>query len=826
MSKLQLYNEKRNFSETTEPTTGEKGKKYSFVVQWHDATRLHYDFRIEIDGVMVSWAVPKGPSLNTNDKRLAIMVEDHPLDYQFFEGTIPAGNYGAGEVRIWDHGTYEFLPEKKETIDTAIKNGNLKFALKGSILKGSFALVKLKNSEKGNEWLMIKHKDEFAIDTLFEPEKLLTTKKASTAFKKASLKPVTKIDLKPIAPMLASLNKGDNTYKDCVFEKKYDGYRCVALINDGVPTLLSRNTKDFTTKFQSITNELKAVNHRAILDGELIYEKDGKENFQSVSDGDSEHIYYMVFDLLHLDGHDLYQFPLTDRQDLLAKFFENISFKKVKISKVYDDQEALLTKSAKENWEGIIAKKKSSLYYPSRRTEEWIKIKNHQSVDMVICGFTAPQGGRSYFGSIVLGMKDHDQWRYYGNCGTGFNDTLLKEIYELLKKDIVTVSPFEEIVKYKLPITWVEPKIICEVKFFEFTNDNRLRHPVFIRLRDDKDIKDVKAKDQLPELPIKEEIIPKKTENKKSTTAKTKSKKSSSLDTIQPTKAIITNPDKIYWPKEKITKGNIIAYYQEIAPYILPYLKDHPLSLNRHPNGITKPSFFQKNMEVAQLPEWVKTVPIHSDSREDVINYLLCNDADSLVYLANLGCIEINAWLSTIHHLENPDFVLIDLDPGEIDFKYVVDVALATRAFLKKFKIEAFCKTSGSTGLHLYIPTAGKYDFDVTKQFAEWVASAVHEQLPEITSVERASKNRKDKIYIDFLQNRTAQTIAVPFSVRPKPGATVSFPLHWEQVNHSLKMSDYTIFNVPDLVKNWDDPWKNLFKKSAIVDISKVLSNI
>lgn len=821
---LELYNQKRDFKQTPEPTTGKRGEKNSFVVQWHDATRLHYDFRLEVGGVLKSWAVPKGPSLSPKDKRLAIMVEDHPLDYQFFEGIIPAGNYGAGEVRIWDKGTYQFLSQNNETIEQAIDKGDLKFEINGDILKGSFALFRLKNSEKGNEWLLVKHKDEFATTT-FTAEKPadnpLTNKSAEqTPVKEKLLKNKTgkvllpKVTEPPIAlkPMSATLGSGKETLENFIFEKKYDGYRCVAVIHSGEAKLYSRNQIDITTKYISIMQDLEKLSQTMILDGEIVSEKDGKENFQAVANGDSPFIKFMVFDLLHLEGQDLCGFELYKRQDLLKTLFENNTFKKVFISEVIEDRTKIENLSIDNNWEGFMAKKRDGLYYPNKRSDGWIKIKNHQGIEAVICGFSAAQGDRNYFGSLVLGIEEDGEWKYLGNCGTGFDEEKLRTLFAELKPRIVEASPFKEKVRYRTKLTWVKPELVCEVKYAEYTEDHKLRHPVFLRLRADKSANEVDLDSQLPEevaAAPEPEVKPAKHGKKIAKNANV---------------PIITNPDKVYWPADAITKGDLIHYYEIMAEYLLPYLHNHPISLNRHPNGIDHPNFFQKNMDLEHLPAWVKTVPVHSDSKDGIINYMLCNDAESLVYMANLGCIEINAWLSTITNLDYPEFVLIDLDPGEIDFKYVVDVALEVRGFLTQFQLNSYIKTSGSTGLHIYIPTAGQYDFDATKQFAEWVATSVQQKMPKTTSVERAVKNRTKKIYIDFLQNRSAQTVAVPFSVRPKPGATVSFPLHWEQVTHKLKMSDYRINNVPELVKKWDNPWQDILNPESAVDLSKIFN--
>ncbi|KHJ37699.1 hypothetical protein PBAC_21630 [Pedobacter glucosidilyticus] len=814
---LTKYQEKRNFEQTSEPKSQKKttGKTLSFVVQRHHASHLHYDFRLEIDGVLKSWAVPKGPSLNPKDKRLAMMVEDHPYDYKNFEGEIPKGNYGAGTVYIFDEGNYQSLSKTRKEDEKELKKGlaagSLKFKLNGKILKGEFALVKLKNSEQ-NAWLLIKHQDEFSVNKRFNIENLIPKEviKAGKDFKKQ--KPEKKhqpkekekiVEENGYSPMLAKLS--DHIFKDknWLFERKIDGYRIIASTGEKI-SLTSRNGIDYTSKYQQISNNLKEISADAILDGEIIAEnKAGVHQFQWLQHFETNSkgltLKYYVFDILKLHGNELLDMPLLKRKELLKVLIEKYKAENIVFNDyTLTDGEKLFEEAKKQKWEGVIAKRIDDEYYPGKRTDSWLKIKLSNSQEAIICGFTKPAGSRKYFGALVLGMYDDNQeLSYIGNCGTGFNDETLKNLHQQMEAIITSEKPFTDQVNMESKVTWVKPQLICEVNYTEWTLDHHLRHPVFKGLRLDKDMEDVK-----------EEKVSKSEETKIFGTKKLK----------------LTNLDKLYWPKEKITKGELLNYYENIADYILPYLKDKPLSLNRHPNGITKPGFYQKDVDVEQIPKWAKTAQIHSESNNKEIDYLLCNDKASLLYMVNLGCIEINPWLSTYKKPENPEYLVIDLDPDKNDFKEVVQVALAVKEVYDEMNIKSFVKTSGSSGIHIFIYLAAKYDYKIVKNFAEFIAQKVHEKTSEITSLERSPSKRKNLIYIDYLQNRRGQTIAAPYSVRPKPGATVSLPLSWDKVNKNLDMRDYHIKNVLKLIKDREDPWRDI--KNNKIDILKTLKTL
>ena len=467
-------------------------------------------------------------------------------------------------------------------------------------------------------------------------------------------------------------------------------------------------------------------------------------------------------------------------------------FRSVSASKVKGNE--FLEEARKNGWEGIMAKNAESIYASGARSNNWQKIKIQQSQEAIIAGYTQPSGSRNHFGALVLGMKNEQgDLVYIGNCGTGFNEKSLKEIASLLKPIATKTNPFSEKIPQSRNITWVKPTIVCEVTFSEWTENEHLRHPVFKGIRDDKTADEIKQEKPMDD------------SGKKVKGADEKSLKFG-RKTVK-----LTNLNKVYWPEEKITKGEVIAYYQQMADYILPHLKDRPLSLNRHPNGVNKPGFFQKDLNTEQIPKWIKYASLTSEHLNKDINYLICNDEATLLWMANLGCIEINPWMSTYRKPEVPLFAVLDLDPHGVDFTDVVKVALTAKEVLDELKVVSFVKTSGSKGIHIVIPLAA-YDYDVSKNFIHYVAGLVYKQHPDITSLERSPSKRKNKIYLDYLQNRRGQTIVSPYSLRPKAGATVSTPLHWDEVNEELSIAKFNIFNIKERVDKVGDLWADIYK--------------
>lgn len=840
------YNQKRNFNATAEP----KGKvarsenELKFVIQKHAASHLHYDFRLEMDGVLKSWAVPKGPSLDPEIKRLAMMVEDHPYNYKDFEGTIPEGNYGAGNVIVWDNGTYlpsdeKYTGKAENKLLTDLKKGHLSFTLKGKKLKGNFSLVKLHGKQE-NAWLLIKKEDKYATtEDILKKDKSVISKLSLDALEKKAQKEKVSIEKKSAEakvipeketikkgkiafqkPMLATLTEKPFDDPDWIFENKYDGYRTLAVINDDIQ-LFSRNEISFTKNFQEVADELKKINHEVILDGEVVVEdKAGRSDFQLLQNylkTGKGNLKYYVFDLLNLDGNDTTNLTLLERKELLKMLLS-----KYKLSNVFYSEHILekgisfLDHAAKKESEGIIAKKANSAYSTGKRTGDWLKIKLSQQEEAIIIGITEPKNSRTHFGALLLGQYEKDRLKFIGKCGTGFTQEVLKELYLKFEPYFVNKSPLEEKIPLRDKIQWIKPKFVAQVKFTEWTQDNHLRQPVYLGLRIDKNVKEVLFDGKGNES---------KKEKKMENTTTLNKEKENNLDLkVGKTTLHLTNQNKIYFPEDGITKGDIVRYYDEVSDLILPYLKDRPQSMNRFPNGINETGFYQKDVDNDKIPSWLKTAKIFSESNDSNIDYLICNDKATLLYMANLGCIDINPWNSTIKHIENPDWVVIDIDPEKDDFKEVVKTALTVKEVMDEFETECYCKTSGASGLHVYIPLGAKYDYDSVKIFAELIAHEVHERLPEITSLERSIKKRNHKIYLDFLQNRKGQTLAAPYSVRPKPGATVSTPLEWSEVNNKLHPSQFTIKNVLKRFDQKGDLWKPVLGKG--VNIKAILKKI
>ncbi|MES2411925.1 MAG: DNA ligase D [Bacteroidota bacterium] len=834
---LTRYNEKRNFNETDEPEgkLGKSGNGLIFVIQKHAASHLHYDFRLEMDGVLKSWAVPKGPSLDPEIKRLAMMVEDHPYSYKDFEGNIPDGNYGAGNVIVWDNGTYlpsddyKGNPEKKLLAD--LHKGRLSFIMKGKKLKGEFSLVKLKGKQE-NAWLLIKKEDKYATtDDILKKNKSIISKVTLESMEKKTAKnerqkkkntkkiaePQTIEEAEFISPMLAVLSEKSFDDADWVFENKYDGYRTIAVVNPNNVELYSRNQLSFNANFKPVAEELKKIKHTVVLDGEVVVENaSGRSDFQLLQNylrTRNGNLKYYVFDILSLDGNDTTSLTLLERKELLQ-----LMLNKQKLSNVFYSEHIVgngidFFKLAEKNkTEGIMAKKADSTYTIGRRSDEWLKIKISQHEEAIIIGITEPKNSRMHFGALLLGQYDGNELKFIGKCGTGFTDASLKELYNQFKSHFTDVSPVSEKIKMRDKIQWLEPVIVCQVKFTEWTQDKHLRHPVYLGLRMDKKAKEVKS----------EKNIAMETKEKKPA-----SKKETENDydlKVGKTTLHLTNQNKIYFPDDGITKGDIVNYYNEVADFILPYLIDRPQSMNRFPNGINGPSFYQKDVDVDKMPSWLRTEPIFSESNDATIDYIICNDKQTLLYMANLGCIDINPWNSTLKKIDNPDWVVMDIDPEKEEFAAVVKTALTVKEVMDELDVDCYCKTSGATGLHVYIPLAAKYDYDIVKIFAELVANEVHIRLPDITSLERSIKKRNHKIYVDFLQNRKGQTLAAPYAVRPKPGATVSTPLEWSEVNETLSPSQFTIGNVMERLKEKGDLWKPVLGKGA--DIKTILKKL
>ena len=897
---LALYKKKRDFSQTPEPAGKEKKSKKAlrFVVQKHDASALHYDFRLEQEGVLKSWAVPKGPSLNPADKRLAQQVEDHPLDYLTFEGVIPDGNYGAGTVIVWDEGTYEWaegadLPvkEQEQQLLQSLQKGSLKIILHGEKLKGAFTLFQLKRDKEGKAWLLVKQKDEWATEedvtaqhasvlsgkTIAQvaaqhgvapnhPEiaakqtsatkKKAATKKAPSAQKEIEtfLKGKAAANLPPVVkPMLATLTDKPFSSKDWIFEIKWDGYRALAYCNGDDVTLVSRNKKPFTNKYNPVNEALQQMGLNAVLDGEIVaVDEKGLANFQLLQNwqNNGATLRYYVFDVLWVNGKNVTGLSLTERKSILKHLLPPDNSVVRYSDEVESTGEAFFDVAVQQGLEGIMAKRKDSPYRPDSRTDAWLKIKTVQRQEVIICGFTQPRKSRKFFGALLLGVYKDGELIYVGHTGSGFNTSSLKRLYEQLQPLTIKKCPFKNCPKGNMPVTWVAPQLVCEIKFTEWTKDNMARHPIFMGLRTDKKATEVTienstamaainkekgAAKNADKKPPKKKAAPKKAASKKSAVKGAKNISTSGLQldwqaqkeqllTLNGQELKLTNGDKLYWKRESITKGDMINYYLKVAPFMLPYLIDRPHSLHRHPNGVGAPSFYQKNVK-GKVPGWVQTHQDFSESTNENVKYFVCKDEASLLYMANLGCIEINPWHARVQSPLNPDWCLIDLDPDtKNSYEQVVETALVIKQILDSIGAESYAKTSGSTGMHIYIPLGGQYTFEQSKSLAELVVTLAQKELPKLTSLERTPGKRKGKIYLDFLQNKETQTAAAPYSLRPKPGAPVSAPLHWAEVKKGLTAHTFHIHNIFDRLQAEGDLFAPVLGKG--IDLEAVLQKV
>ena len=902
------YEKKRSFADTPEPKGGKgTGKSLRFVIQKHDASHLHYDFRLEMDGVLKSWAVPKGPSTDPEIKRLAMMVEDHPYDYRNFEGIIPKGQYGGGTVIVWDEGTYvpfepevEGLKAQEKQLLHQLHSGKLKFILSGKKLKGAFALIKAYGKGE-NSWLLMKLEDKYAktTDILLKDKSVISRKsiaqmekqpdrvygktkhpkakpsdpepeKIKKALKKEadSIEPagrklpsLVKKGVKApfftkLEPMLATLVNEAFDEPGWLYEVKWDGYRVLAFMQAGNVELKSRNDKPYNERFYPIYEALKAWGINAVLDGEVVVlNEKGTANFGALqnwrgeADGD---LRYYVFDLLWYDGYDLRDLPLADRKAILAALVPGSA--PILLSKDFETSGIDFFEAAKRaGLEGIIAKRLDSKYHTGNRTPDWLKIKANHRQEVVIGGFTRNEGSPKPFSSLLVGVFEQGKLNYIGKIGTGFSIQAQKEMLAQFEPLIVSKSPFRtqpdvnktnsfRYESLKAVATWLKPELICEVSFAEMTTDGLMRHPSFEGMRSDKDPEEV----LLEEAADTDKVISKNTMEaaKKNTSKKTSKEKSETgskagrkgagesallapeeetqVKKINGQSLKFTNLSKIYWPVEKVTKRDMINYYHQIAPFILPYLLDRPQSLNRYPDGITGGSFYQKDV-TGKVPEWIKTYLYHAEGDDTDKHFLVGKDEATLLYMASLGCIELHPWSSTIQKPDHPTWCIIDLDPGKNSFEQVIEAAQVTKEVLDGMGLPSYCKTSGSTGLHIYIPMANKYTYEQSKEFARIIVTLVNRELPKFTSLERTVAKRRGKMYLDFLQNRPQATIAAPYSLRPKPGATVSMPLHWEEVKKGLQMKDFTIFNAVSRANEMGDIFSPVLGKG--IDLLAVIKN-
>lgn len=607
--------------------------------------------------------------------------------------------------------------------------------------------------------------------------------------------------------------------EDWVFEIKWDGYRAIADLSDE-PLFYSRNGISFLSKFEKVAKDFTLQKHKMILDGEIVaYDENGRPNFQllqQICDNPDLALVYQVFDILWLNGHSTEELPLIQRKELLKEALVETDVIKY-CDHIQENGISFFSQMKKMKLEGMIAKKADSEYTENHRTSDWLKIKFTKTEEAIICGFTEPRGSREGFGALILGKYIDGKLIYSGHTGTGFNRESIMELHKRLQKIVVKNSPFESKPKTNMPVTWTQPDLVCEIKYSEITKDGIFRHPVFVALREDKEPEEVKNTAGEKDEANQNTKVMKATAHKKIRTSENEK-----AITLNRHKVKLTNQDKVYFPKDDVTKGDVIEYYQSVADYILPHLKNRPLSLNRFPNGIEEQSFYQKDAS-DNIPDWIKTTQVYSESNDKYIDYIYCNDKATLAYLNNLGCIDMNPWNSSLPDLDHPDFLVLDLDPSKKNtFDDVIETALQVNEVLNSIKIKGYCKTSGSTGIHVYIPMGGKYDFDQVKDFAHILMKQVHEKLPKITTLERSLQKRENnKIYLDYLQNRTGQTLASAYSLRPKEGASVSMPLEWNEVKAGMKPTDFNIHNALERIKEKGDLFKPVLGKG--IDMMKAL---
>jgi bifunctional non-homologous end joining protein LigD len=856
--RLEEYRKKRRFDRTPEPPGKETTAQTEdiFVVQKHAATRLHYDFRLAIEGELKSWAVPKGPSLNPNDKRLAVQVEDHPLDYANFEGNIPEGSYGAGEVMVWDRGTFQV--EGKTGSLQQWERGEIKFSLNGEKLRGSFVLVRLKNSQKGNEWLMIKHKDAAAdpawnIDdhdgsvltgrVLEEIKGEEAPKRSATPLHVSELEDARKAAMPArLGPMLATPSDRAFSDTDWLFEIKWDGMRALAWIEKSKLTLRARSGSDITAQYPELHGLPAAFRGRqAILDGEIVVlDSRGRSNFDKIQERMHVRkpgqtlisqcpVVYFAFDLVYCDGYDLRAVPLLQRKQLLQRLLHNSDHIRYSDHQLEKGKE--LFELAKENeLEGIIAKRIDSRY-ASGRSANWLKLKTSKTLDAVLGGWTAPRGAGMPFGALLLGLYENSKLQFIGHAGSGFSASTYKEVAAKLKELETSKSPFDKAPETNEKATWIKPQLVARVRFSGWTQEGRLRHPVFLGLREDKKAEECRKDTEVahPETPQENPnvvrapaIVGKILSTRAQIEAELfKGRAENVTLEIDGKRFRASNLNKVYFPESGYTKRDLIAYYYRIADYLLPFLKDRPLVLRRYPDGIKGQAFFQKNMNDSPgLPDWFQTVSMDSESRGQPIAYATANDRASLLYLTGLGCIDQNPWSSRYPDPAHPDYFFFDLDPSEgTEYSVVVKIAKALYEKLEELTLNVYLKTSGATGMHLYLPVKPIYTYEQLRTFAEIVARLVSAEHPNLVTNERTvAKRPTGRILIDVHQNAQGRPLAAPYVVRAFPKAPVSAPLEPNELRANLKAEKLNIKTLPERLKEIGDLWSHFFKRRQTLD--------
>jgi len=820
---LKAYQKKRNFKKTPEPVgkLNASQKKDLYLIQKHAASHLHYDFRLELNGVLKSWAIPKGPSLDPSIKRLAVHVEDHPLAYGSFEGTIPQGEYGGGTVMLWDQGTWT----TKENREASYKKGHMTFTLHGKKLQGTWTLLKIKNNPKN--WLLIKLPDKYAraesdgdileekplsvlsqqsIDEIakkhaktWTSNNTVTTKSPKKNLKNPALKKLLssftnkKKSAQPsrINPTLATLVDQAPTGNTWLHELKFDGYRLICFSKKNSIKLLTRNHQDWTHKINSIVMALEKLKlGNTILDGELVaLDEKGNIDFQTLQNtlhtNSLAPLYYYVFDIIYYDGFDLTSVPLLERKKLLSALLKSSTSDVIHYSDHTIGNGPLVFKNAcKHNLEGIVSKEISSTY-SQNRSQQWLKVKCNKRQEFVIGGYTAPQGTREYFGSLLLGFyATNKKFVYCGHVGTGFTQKSLAAVHKLLQKNQTSKMPFSSKPPTLKNVTWVKPKILVEVEFSQWTQEGRLRHPSFKGLRKDKSPTEVTL--ETPQTTKKMQIKSILTDYK------------------------FSHPERVFYPQINVTKQDLANFYLKISRYILPYIINRPLTLVRCPQGLNEACFFQKHSNET-LPPGIFTKSIKE--KKDHAPYLYIKDITGLMGLVQIGALEIHTWGCQINTVENPDMMVFDLDPAEnVDWKEVINTAKLLKKQLALVNLQSFVKTSGGKGLHVVVPLDSSASWDKVVTFAHAFTELIVSQHPTKYLSTMSKTKRSGKIFIDYLRNNRGATTVAPYSTRAKNNAPISTPLSWQELTVRIKPDSYTIENLLGrLAKLQKDPWQDFY---------------
>jgi len=812
---LKKYHAKRDFKLTAEPR-GRVGKskasKLIYVIQKHHARRLHYDFRLEWEGTLKSWAVPKGPSLDPKDKRLAVEVEDHPIDYARFEGDIPKGQYGGGHVIVWDFGSWTPIGD----IDKGLKKGHIDFELHGEKMHGRWSLIRLHGGEMGkNNWLLIKKQDEEARPgyevTEEEPDSVLSkTRRAQNAKAPKKNYGAPKKTARPkkksrgglasppefVKPQLATLVEEVPEGREWLHEIKFDGYRTLCRLENGEARLLTRTAQDWTTKYGPLKDEAaKIPADNALLDGEIVWVDDkGHSHFQGLQNALSEkkfnHLVYYVFDILFLNGEDLRDKPLIERKTILEKLLKPMKRSKILYSEHWVNEGLqMYHKSCELKLEGIVSKIASGTYH-SGRDEQWVKSKCTLRQEFVIGGFTdSPKAGRA-LGALLMGAYNGDgKLHYLGKVGTGFTAETLNELREKLEPLVIDEPQFLE--PPRLPrVHWVRPKLAGEVEFHTWTSEGLLRQASFQGLRGDKKARDIHV--EVPQ-PLEENPV---------STKKIADEKVSGVK--------ITHPHRIVYPEAKIKKIDVIEYYNTVAPLMMPFLKDRPLSLLRCQDTTASGCFFQKHAEGRNLVG-VGAKPVHYKDKKDTA--LVIESKQDIIELAQAGVIELHGWGARFKNITKPDLIVFDLDPeSQKQWPSVVETALHIREMLEKLGLKSFVKVTGGKGLHVQVPIEPRHEWDVVKGFAKSLMQILEQEEPQRYTTNMIKSHRKNRIFLDYLRNGYGATAVIPYSLRAREHATVALPIPWSAVKESLSPAEFELKDVLKLIKKRKDPWADYWK--------------